>query len=119
VEENMSTYLRRIGIAAVAALSLATATVAGSSSASAQRFHGGWHGGGWHGGGWHGGGWHGRGFGFGPAVVGGLALGALAGSAYYYGGPYGYYDDDCFARRRIVGYTPWGRPIVRLVSSCY
>src|SRR5258708_5188422 len=76
-------------------------------------------------GGFHGGGFHHRGFGFGPAIVGGLALGALAGS--YAWGPGYYYDDyyyddyygDCVPRRRVVGYTPWGRPIVRFVRVCY
>ena len=41
------------------------------------------HGGGWHGGGWHGG-WAG------PAVVGGLAAGALLAAPYAYGGYRGY-----------------------------
>jgi hypothetical protein len=49
---------------------------------------GGWRGGGWHGG-WRGGGWRGGGWGWGPAVVGGLAAGALVGG--YYGGYYGPY----------------------------
>jgi len=57
--------------------------------------------------GWHrGGGW------VGPAIVGGLALGALA-AAPRYGYGYGYYD----CPRQVVGYTAWGRPIVRRV--CY
>jgi hypothetical protein len=43
-------------------------------------WHGGWHGG-WRGGGW---GWH-RGWGFPGAFVGGLALGAVAAGAPYYG----------------------------------
>ena len=54
---------------------------------------GGWHGGAWHGGGWHGGHWYGGGWG--PAVIGGLATGAIIGSlaapyAYGYGGCYQY-----------------------------
>jgi|1185.fasta_scaffold2018573_1 hypothetical protein len=106
-------YLKNIGVAALAALSIATASVATSSSASAQRgFHGGWHGG------WHGGGW-GRGAGWGPAIAGGVALGALATSPYWYSAPVAGYYDDCFPRRRIVGYTAWGRPIVRVVRACY
>lgn len=26
---------------------------------------------------------------------------------------------DCYPRRRIVGYTYWGHPIVRFVRTCY
>ena len=106
----MRASLKTIRVAALAALSLAAATVATSSSANAQRFHGGFHRGGFHHGGFHHG-FHHRGFHrFGPAFVGGLAFAA----------PYAdYYYDDCAPRRRIVGYTPWGRPIVRLVSVCY
>src|SRR5258707_1226240 len=101
---TMQPSLKNIGVAALAALSIVTATVATSSSANAQRFHGGWHGG------------HHRGWGFGPAVVGGLALGALA--APYAWAP-GYYYDECAPQRRVVGYTPWGRSIVRFVRVCY
>ena len=68
------------------------------SAASAQVDKVWWRGGGWRGGGWHGGwrgGWH-RGWGWGPAaVVGGLAAGAIVGSALaapgYYGPGPGYY----------------------------
>lgn len=71
--------------------------------------------------------WRGRGFGWGgPAFVGGLALGALAAPRYGYGYGYGYpaygagyYGGDCFMRRRIVGYTPYGRPIFRVRRICY
>jgi hypothetical protein len=90
-------------IAAVAGLSL-IATLAASTSAEARyrhRHHG-----------WHGGGW------VGPAIVGGLALGALAASRPSYGYPvYGAYD-GCL-QRRVVGYRPSGRPIVRTVNVCY
>jgi hypothetical protein len=115
--------MKKAGIATLAALSLATATIATSTSAEA-RFGRGFHGGGFHGG------FH-RGFrgGFaGPAIVGGLALGALAASSYGYGYGYGYpaygayddgYGDGCYLRRRVVGYNSWGRPIVRLVRDCY
>jgi hypothetical protein len=102
----MSSRLKKFGVAALAALSIATASVATSSSANAQRFHHGWHGG-----------WHHRGFGFAPVFAGALAFGAFAGGPYYYGGP-AYYG-DCFPRRRVVGFTPWGRPIVRFVRACY
>jgi hypothetical protein len=57
--------------------------------------------------GWH----HHGGWGWGPAVVGGLAAGALLGGAYAYGPGYGYYRPgyyaygDCYVRRR---WTPYG-----------
>ena len=68
-----------------------------------------WWRGGW-GWGWHRGwGWRGRGWGWGPAaVVGGLAAGAVVGSAIagpppYYGGPY---YGNCW--RQVVGpYGEW------------
>jgi hypothetical protein len=99
---------RKIAIAGVAAAALAAAA---ATPAEAR-----WGGGGWHGG-WHrGGGW---GWGAG-AFAGGLALGALATSPYYYGGPYyGYYGGGCYFRNRVVGYTAYGRPIVRPVRVCY
>jgi hypothetical protein len=101
---TMRSLFKKVGIAALAALSLVGATLAASSSAEARYYHRGW-----------GGGWAG------PAIVGGLALGALAASRpYYYGGygGYGYYGDGCI-RNRVVGYTPYGRPIVRPVNVCY
>jgi hypothetical protein len=109
----MQASLKKISVAAFAALSIAAATVATSSSANARPFHGGFHGGGFHHGGFHHGRFH---RGFGPAFVGGLAFGALAAP---YAWDAGYYYDDCAPRRRIVGYTPWGRPIVRFVNACY
>ena len=112
----MRTFLKHIGVAALAATTIAAASVATSTDAGARPF--GFRGGGWHGG-WHGGfhrGW--RGPGFGPVFAGALAFGALAGAPYYYGG-YPYYYDGCVPRRRVVGYTPWGEPIVRLVRACY
>ncbi len=89
-------------IAGVTALSL-TASVFGATEAAAAAGGGGWHGGGWHGGGWHGGGWNGGGWHgghghwhggagwWGPAIVGGLAAGALLAAPYYYGSPGGCY----------------------------
>ena len=98
-------------------------------------FGGGWHGGGWHGGGWGGGwrggsrpgwggGWHGAWNGgrvwhpgywrggawyngwWGPAVVAGLAAGALA--TYPYWGGYGYgYGNGCWAYQPT--YDAYGR----------
>ena len=60
------------GVTAVAGLSIVGATLAASSSAEAHYSHSSW-----------GGGWM-----VGPAVVGGLALGALAASRPYYGYPH-------------------------------
>jgi hypothetical protein len=95
---------KKVGVAAVAALSLAGATLATATSAEARYFgHHGWRGGfGWGG----------------PAFIGGLALGSLAAAPYYaaaypvYGG-YG----GCVLERR-VRYSPWG-PVVRRVRVCY
>jgi len=92
-------------------MAIASASIATSTDVNARPF-------GFHGGGWHGGfhrGWHGPRFG--PAFAGALAFGALAAAPYYYGG-YPYYD-ECLPRRRIVGYTSWGQPIVRFVRACY
>jgi hypothetical protein len=103
--------LKTIKLAALGALALGGSALLTVQTADARPFHR--HGG--HGG-WHGG-W------VGPAIVGGLALGALAASPYYaYGAsPYyrGYYGGDCVVRRRVVGYTSWGRPIVRRATVCY
>ena len=115
----MRSYLKKIGIAAAAALTLAVTPALTSSSADARPFHGG----GFHHGGFHQGGFrhhfgH-RGFGFGPALGAGLAFGALATAPYWYSRPLGLYADDCVLRRRIVGHTYWGRPIFRLVRVCY
>src|SRR5436853_5800384 len=102
----MRSYLKKIGIAAAAALTLAVTPVVTSSSADARPF------------GFHHGGWGHRGFGFGPALGAGLAFGALATAPYWYSRPVGLYG-DCVIRRRLVGHTYWGRPIVRLVRVCY
>ena len=109
----MRSLFKKVGIAALAALSLVGATLAASSSAEARYYGRGWGGGGW----------------VGPAIVGGLALGALAASRPYgYGYGYGYpaygaydggYDGGCYLQRRIVGHTAYGRPIVRPVRVCY
>jgi hypothetical protein len=98
----MRSLFRKVCITAVAALSLVGATLATSGSAEARYYGRGWRGGGW----------------AGPAIVGGLALGALAASRPYYYGGYGAYGDGCI-RNRVVGYTPYGRPIVRPVNVCY
>jgi hypothetical protein len=99
----MRNTISRATIAGLAALSLMGSLIATSEPAAAQfdgggrggGFHGGgFHGGGgWHGGGWHGGRWHRGGGWAGPAIVGGLAAGALLAEPYAYGygyGPYGY-----------------------------
>jgi hypothetical protein len=106
-------YLKTLAFAASTVLVLG---LGGISPASAQRgMHGGgFHGGGFHAGsfrgGWHGGGWRGRGWGWGPAVAGGLAFGALA-TAPYWGG----YAYDCGPG--VVRYDYYGNPIV--VDGCY
>ena len=84
--------LRKLSLAAIAALSLGAALAPTSASA----WGGGWHGGGWHHG-W-GGGWGG------PRIV-------VGGPAYYAGG-YG----GCYVRRVVA--TPWG-PRWRLINRCY
>jgi hypothetical protein len=105
-------------IAGFATLSLTASVIATAEPAAAGYWHGGggwhgggWHGGGWHGGGWHGGGWHGGGWygGWGPAVVGGVAAGALL-AAPYYGG-------DCYVYRPT--YDGYGNYTGRqLVNGC-
>jgi hypothetical protein len=99
----MGAVIRKAGIAALGAVVLFVGTLATATDADAR----------WRG--RRGGGW------VGPAIIGGLALGALAASrpyAYGYGYPrYGYYD-GCI-RNRVVGYNAWGRPIVRPVNVCY
>ncbi|MBR0844267.1 sulfur globule protein precursor [Bradyrhizobium liaoningense] len=84
--------LRKVSLAAIAAVALGAAVAPTSASAH-------WHGGGWHGGGWHGGyhGWGGpRFYARGPVV------------SYGYGG--------CYVRRLVP--TPWG-PRWRLINRCY
>ena len=89
--------LRKLSLAAVAAVSLGVAALA-PTAASAH-----WHGGGW--GGWHGGygGFH-RHFG-GPRFF-------FAGGPAYYSYGYG----GCYVRRLVP--TPWGLRW-RLVNVCY
>jgi hypothetical protein len=112
---SLATYsVGAVAGASMLALSTSPAsafTLSGSSLeppvASAQiekvwwRGGGGWRGGGWRGGGW---GWRRGGWGWGPAVVGGLAAGALVGGYYggYYGPGYGYGYGHCWR-------GPWGR----------
>jgi len=96
----MRSHMNRLGTIAAVALVLLGASIAVSTDADARH--------------WRGGGW------IGPAIIGGLALGAFAASRPYYGyPPYGYDVGPCVLERRIVGYTAWGRPIVRRVRVCY
>jgi|ERR1700722_17062656 hypothetical protein len=89
------TMLRKLSLAAVAAIALGAAALAPTSASA-------WVGHGWHGG-WHGG-WH-RGWGGPRFFVGGPA---------FYGYGYGY--GGCYVRRLIP--TPWG-PRWQLVNRCY
>jgi hypothetical protein len=89
--------LRKLSLAAVAAVSLGAAALAPTQ---ASAWGGGWHGG-WHGGWYHHGWW-------GPRVyVGGPA---------YYGPPVSYGYGGCYVRELLP--TPWG-PRWRLVNRCY
>jgi hypothetical protein len=117
----MRNTISRTMIAGLAGLALAGSGVATAEPASAAVWHGGggFHGGGaWHGGGgWHGGGrgWHGGGGWWGPAVVGGLAAGALL-AAPYYGYGYGY-GNSCTAYSPV--YDAYGNYIgQQLVNVC-
>ncbi|WGD48978.1 sulfur globule protein precursor [Bradyrhizobium sp. CB1650] len=83
--------LRKLSLAAVAAVALGAALAPTSASA---HWHGGW--------GWHGGGWH-HGYGWGAP-------------RFYAGGPVSYGYGGCYARRLVP--TPWG-PRWRLINRCY
>jgi hypothetical protein len=85
--------LRKLSLAAVAAVSLGVAALAPTSASAWGGWHEGWHGG-WHGG-WHHGYWGPRFYAGGPAYYGG------------YGG--------CYARRWVA--TPCG-PRWRVVNVC-
>ena len=85
--------LRKLSLAAVAAVALGAALAPTSASAH-------WHGGGW---GWQGGGggWHRGGYGWG-------------GPRFY--APVSYGSGGCYARRLVP--TPWG-PRWRMINRCY
>ncbi|MFY9971530.1 MAG: hypothetical protein WAK41_19210, partial [Roseiarcus sp.] len=70
-----------------------------------------WHPGYWNGGTWYGGWW-------GPAVVAGLAAGAIATYPYWgYGGGYGGYGDSCWQVRPV--FDAYGNPLGnRQVNVC-
>jgi hypothetical protein len=87
--------LRKLSLAAVAAISLGVAALAPTSASAWGGWHGGWHGGGFYHHGW------------GPRI--------FVGGPVYYGG-YGYGYGGCYARRLVP--TPWG-PRWRLVNVCY
>ncbi|MCW2359659.1 MULTISPECIES: sulfur globule protein precursor [Bradyrhizobium] len=86
--------LRKLSLAAIAAVSLGAAALPPTSASAWGGGHGGWHGG------WHHGWWGG------PRVI-------VGGPAYY--GGYGY-GGGCYVRRVVP--TPWG-PRWRLVNRCY
>jgi hypothetical protein len=98
----MNNMLKKSAIGALAALTLGAAITATVTPSAAQGWRHGYHRG-------YGGYGRHRGWG-GPAaagIIGGLALGALAGSAYAYGpGYYGYYG-GCYWQNRPV-YDAWG-----------
>ena len=103
--------MKKFGMAALAALTIAGTIAAGTTGAEARYYgRGGYHGG-----------YHRGGYGIGAGIATGLALGAIGG-AYYggygYGPGYGYYNNGCI-RHRVVGYTAYGRPILRPVNVCY
>jgi hypothetical protein len=101
--------MKKLGMAALAAMILAGSMVAMTGTAEAR-----WAGGGWRGGGWHGGGYYRGygGYGIGLGIASGLALGGAYG---YYGAPY--YGGDCWVRNRVY-FDQWGRRFVRPVRVC-
>jgi hypothetical protein len=126
----MTGTLKKSAIAAVTALALTLGVTATSTPAAAfgrwggGGWGGGWHGGGW-GGGWRGGYWRGGGWGWGggwggplaAGLIGGLAVGAIAGSAYPYGAYGGY--GGCYLQSQPV-YNGWGQFVgYRPVRVCY
>jgi len=114
----MRNTLTKATIVGLTALSLAGSLIATTEPAASTNFRGGggfhaggfrgggFHGGGFRGSGWHGGGW--RGGWAGPAIVGGLAAGALLAAPYAYGYGYGGYD-GCTSYQPI--YDSYGRYI--------
>ncbi|HMF06414.1 MAG TPA: hypothetical protein VKE72_05315 [Methylocella sp.] len=103
----MTGKVRKALIGALAAWTFAAGVMTGATPTLAGGWHGGWYGG------WRGGYWGGCGWGCGynnwggavaAGVVGGLALGALAGAAISYGP---YYYGSCSWQNRPV-YDSWG-----------
>jgi hypothetical protein len=96
-------FIRKVGVATLAALTIMGASISASAPASARGFgHGG---GGFHGGGFGSRGFGGRGFGIRAGLATGLALGGI-GYGYGYGYPAyaynGYAGGDCWVQRRVV-----------------
>ncbi len=91
--------LRKLSLAAVAAVSLGAAALA-PTQASAWDSYGGWHSG-WYGGWYHRAWWGPRFYGYGPV---------------YYGPPVSYGYGLCYVSELLP--TPWG-PRWRLVNRCY
>jgi hypothetical protein len=97
------TMLRKLSLAAVAAVALGAAALTPTQASAWGGWHPGWHGGGYHAG-WHGGWYHRAGWGprfYGPG---------------YYGAPVSYGYGGCYVRQLLP--TPWG-PRWRLVNRCY
>ena len=92
--------MKKIGLAAVMALTVAGTALVTAGSAQAQYRHGGG--------------------GFGPGFVGGLAAGAVIGGGYYgggyYGGPYAY-GGDCYIQRQAF-INRFGHRVIRRVRVC-
>ena len=104
----MRASLKKIGLAAVMALTVAGTALVTAGSAQAQHGHG------------YGGG------GFGPGFVGGFAAGAVIGGGPYYGGyggPYAYgggpyaYGGGCYIERQVV-INRFGHRVIRRVRVC-
>jgi hypothetical protein len=113
----MRVSLKKIGLAAVMALTVAGTALVTPGSAQAQHGHA------------YGGG------GFGPGFVGGLAAGAVIGGgpyygSGYYGGPYAYgggpyaygggpyaYGGGCYIERQVV-INRFGHRVIRRVRVC-
>jgi hypothetical protein len=94
---------RKSATALVLVSALASMSVAGSSSAQAGPFGGGFHGGGFHGGGFHGGWGHHGGWGRGMGL--GLGLGLLGAAAYgaYGSGPVCHWRSQYDAYGEYIG----------------
>jgi hypothetical protein len=112
----MTSKLRKAGIGALAALTLGAGLTATATPSASQGWRGyRWHNGYWYRGyGWRGG--YGRGAPVATGIIGGLALGALAGAAYPYGPAY---YGGCYWQNRPV-YDSWGNFAgYAPVQACY
>jgi hypothetical protein len=98
---RISSVLRKAGIGALAALTVA-GSIAVSTSGAEARWRGHHH---------HGG----IGAGIAAGIIGGVAAGALAAPYYGYGGYYGY--GRCWTERQEV-MDRWGRVYIRPVRVC-